>query len=192
MLTSRLAKPADVSARALSGACQQLLDKRLGAGQLFDYGDEGFVSEGLSQDPHRALRAFGERLCGGVFLGRGEDHGDLLGLGHRFEAVTRLDAAKLGDRDVHDYEVDPAGEGFLEGRATVGGRDHAEARTLQGAGRMFQRLSVVVCDHDGCSAVHGARFYTQFTFAATVMCATFLSDAAGLDALHSASSTRNE
>src|SRR5215218_7088691 len=159
--------------------CWTWLDQGFGAGELFDDGDEIFVGEGFSQDPYRALRAFGERLCGRVFLGCGEDYRDLLGLRHRLEAVTRLDTAQLGDRNVHDYKVYPAGEGLLEGRATVSRRDHVEARVLQGAGGASQGFYVVVCDHDGCSAVHGARFYTQFTFAATVMCATILSDAAG-------------
>ena len=59
------------------------------------------------------------------------------------------------------------------------GRDHAEARILKGAGGASKGFYVVVRDHDGCSAVHGARFYTHFTFAATVMCATLLYDEAG-------------
>src|SRR5919112_6188846 len=156
-----------------------MLNEGLGAGDLSDDGDEVFVGKGLSQYPHRALRAFGERFGGWVFLGCGEDYGDLLGLGHRLEAVTRLYAAQLGDRNVHDYEVYPAGEGLLEGRAPVRRRDHAKARVLQGIDGASQGFHVVVCDHDGCSAVHGARFYTQFTFAASVMCATLFSDAAG-------------
>src|SRR5918997_748002 len=156
-----------------------MLNKRLGAGELFDDGEEVFVAKGFSQDPDRALRAFGERLRGRVFLCRSEDYRDLLGLRHRLEAVTRLDAAQLGDRNVHDYEVDPAGEGLLEGGAAVRGRDHAEACLIQGSGRASQRFCVVVCDHNSCSAVHGARFYTRFTFIATVMLATSLPDAAG-------------
>ena len=43
----------------------------------------------------------------------------------------------------------------------------------------FEGYGVVVGDHDGCSAVHGARFYTHFTSWATVMCDTLVSDAAG-------------
>jgi hypothetical protein len=146
---------------------------------LLDDGDEVFVREGLPQNPHRALGTFCERFGGGVFLGRCEDDGDLLGLRHRLEAVARLDAAELGDRDVHDDEVNPAGERLLEGRAAVRGGDHAEASVLKGSGGAFERFGVVVCDHDCGSAVHGARFYTQFTFAATVICATPSPDVKG-------------
>src|SRR5215208_3957123 len=156
-----------------------MLDKGLGAGDLPDDGEEVFVGKGLSEYPHRALRAFGERFSSGVFLGCGEDYGDLLGLRHRLETVTRLDAAQLGNRNVHYYEIYPAGKGLLKGRAAVRGRDHAEARILLGTGGASQGFYVVVCDHDGCSAVHGARFFSQFTLAATVMCATLLSDEAG-------------
>src|SRR5215207_7915972 len=123
-----------------------LLYKRFGTGYLSDDGEEVFVGKGLSQDPHRALGAFGKRFGGRVFLGRGEDYGDFLGLGHRFEAVTRLDTAQLGDRNVHYYEVYPAGEGLLEGRATVRGRYHAEARILQGSGGAPQGFYVVISD----------------------------------------------
>src|SRR5687767_8854935 len=156
-----------------------MLDKGLGVGDLSDDGEEVFVGKGFSEYLHRALRAFGERFGGRVFLGRGEDYGDLLGLGHRLEAMTRLDTAQVGDRNVHDYEVYPAGDGLLERRPAVRRRDYAKASIPQGAGGASQGFYVVVCDHDGCSAVHGARFYTQFTFPASVMCATLFSDASG-------------
>ena len=165
--------------KARSVLTAEMLDKGLGAGDLSDDGEEVFVGKGLSQYPYRALRAFGERFGGRVFFGRGEDYGDLLGLGHRLEAVTRLYAAQLGDRNVHDYEVYPAGERSWRAVRPSVAETTRKARVLQGSGGASQGFYVVVCDHDGCSAVHGARFYTHFTFAASVMCATLLSDAAG-------------
>src|SRR5215210_7784262 len=154
-----------------------MLNERLRPGELLDDGDEALVGERFPQDPHRALGAFGEGFGGRVFLGGGEDYGDLLGLGHGLEAVARLDAAQLGDRNVHDHEVYPAGEGFLQGRAAIGGRDHAVARALQNPNAALEFCRVVVCDHDSWPAVHGARFYTHFIFPASVIRATSLPDA---------------
>src|SRR5919112_911009 len=69
--------------------------------------------------------------------------------------MARLDAAGLGYRNVHDNEIYPAGECLLEGRAAVCGGYNPVAGVLERPGGAFQRFGVVVCDHNGCSAVHG-------------------------------------
>lgn len=103
------------------------LDQGLALDELPGQGDQLLGKERLAQDTHGAVRPLTEHAGGRVFFGDGEDHGYLLGLGYRLQAVTGFQAIDLGHAGVHDDQIHLPAQGLLQRLLAIHGLHHLEA-----------------------------------------------------------------